>query len=55
MRDCGEGGRRATLNTCAFVLATLVAGGELDEDKAREGCSTPPWMRGCQSSRRCRR
>jgi hypothetical protein len=34
MRDCGEGGRRATLNTCAFVLATLVAGGELDEDKA---------------------
>lgn len=40
MRDCGEGGRRATLNTCAFVLATLVAGGELDEDKACEGLLT---------------
>lgn len=34
MRECGEGGRRATLNTCAFVLATLVAGGELDRDRA---------------------
>jgi hypothetical protein len=37
MRDCSEGGRRATLNTCAFVLATLCAGGELDEDKALDG------------------
>lgn len=37
MRECGEGGRRATLNTCAFVLATLVAGGELDGDKALVG------------------
>lgn len=37
VRDCGEGGRRANLNTCAFVLATLVAGGELDEDKACAG------------------
>jgi hypothetical protein len=37
MRECSEGGRRATLNTCAFVLATLVAGGELDEDKACAG------------------
>lgn len=37
VRECGEGGRRSNLNTCAFVLATLVAGGELDEDKALEG------------------
>jgi hypothetical protein len=36
MRECGEGGRRSTLNTCAFVLATLAAGGELDEEKALE-------------------
>jgi hypothetical protein len=37
MRECSEGGRRATLNTCAFVLATLCAGGELDGDKALDG------------------
>lgn len=36
MRECGEGGRRSTLNTCAFVLATLVAGGELNGDRAAE-------------------
>lgn len=36
MRECGEGGRRATLNACAFVLAQLVAGGELHEDRAAE-------------------
>lgn len=36
VRNAEEGGRRANLNTCAFVLATLVAGGELDEDKACE-------------------
>jgi hypothetical protein len=37
VRDQGEGGRRALLNTEAFVLASLCAGGELDEDKALEG------------------
>lgn len=37
VRTQGEGGRRARLNTEAFVLAALVAGGELDEDAALEG------------------
>ena len=36
VREHEEGGRRANLNACAFVLATLVAGGELDEDKTCE-------------------
>lgn len=37
VRTQGEGGRRALLNTEAFVLGSLCAGGELDEDKALEG------------------
>ena len=36
VRSTGEGGRRATLNRVAFKLATLVAGGELDEDHVLE-------------------
>jgi hypothetical protein len=37
IRNQGEGGRRALLNAEAYTLASLVAGGELDEDKALEG------------------
>jgi len=37
IRTQGEGGRRALLNAEAYTLAALVAGGELDEDKALEG------------------
>jgi hypothetical protein len=37
VREHGEGGRRANLNACAFVLGTLVAGGEIAEEKALEG------------------
>lgn len=33
VRETGEGGRRATINTVAFVLGRLVAGGELDEER----------------------
>ncbi len=36
IRSQGEGGRRALLNAEAFTLASLCAGGELDEDKALE-------------------
>jgi hypothetical protein len=36
VRTQGEGGRRALLNTEAFVLGSLCAGGELDEDRALE-------------------
>jgi hypothetical protein len=37
IRNQGEGGRRALLNAEAYTLGGLVAGGELDEDKALEG------------------
>lgn len=36
IRTQGEGGRRALLNAEAYTLASLAAGGELDEDKALE-------------------